>query len=45
MLIINFRDSCKPALTKEQQAARERFFGPSNELPPIKKGQEMRPRW
>lgn len=29
----------------EQKALREKFFGASKELPPIKDGQEMRPRW
>lgn len=44
-LIINFRDAGKPSLTEEQRAAREKFFGSSGELPPIKEGQEMRPKW
>ncbi|WP_018240664.1 entry exclusion protein TrbK [Ensifer sp. BR816] len=44
-LIVNSRDGGKPALTHEQRAARERFFGFGRELPPIKDGQEMRPRW
>lgn len=35
----------KPAMTEEQKATREKFFGTSKELPPIKDGQEMRPRW
>ncbi|MBX4967781.1 entry exclusion protein TrbK [Rhizobium binae] len=45
VLIINFGDTGKPALTEEQRAIRERFFGSSKELPTIKEGQEMRPRW
>jgi len=45
VLIINVRDTGKPSLTEEQRAAREQFFGTSKELPPIKDGQEMRPRW
>ncbi|TCM76605.1 entry exclusion protein TrbK [Rhizobium sp. BK068] len=45
VLIINFRDTGKSSLTEEQQAAREKFFGSGKELPPIKDGQEMRPRW
>ncbi|ATU95402.1 entry exclusion protein TrbK [Phyllobacterium zundukense] len=44
-LITNSRASGKPALTEEQGAAREKFFGSGKELPPIKDGQEMRPRW
>ncbi|MBB4581538.1 MULTISPECIES: entry exclusion protein TrbK [Rhizobium] len=45
LLIINFRDTGKASLTEEQRATREKFFGSSKELPPIKEGQEMRPRW
>ncbi|GLR60580.1 entry exclusion protein TrbK [Rhizobium indigoferae] len=44
-LILNSRNTGKPALTEEQRAVREKFFGSSKELPPIKEGQEMRPRW
>jgi Ti type entry exclusion protein TrbK len=32
-------------ISEEQRATRERFFGTAKELPPIEKGQEMRPRW
>lgn len=35
----------KPTISEEQRATRERFFGSSKDLPPIEKGQEMRPRW
>ncbi len=46
VLIINFRDDTgTPSLTEEQRAARAKFFGSGKELPPIKDGQEMRPRW
>lgn len=45
VLIVNARTTGKPALTEEQRAAREKFLGSGNELPPIKDGQEMRPRW
>lgn len=45
VLIVNSRDSGKPTLNEEQRAAREEFFGSGKELPPIKDGQEMRPRW
>lgn len=38
-------DSARPAMSEEQKAVREKFFGTSKELPPIKEGQEMRPRW
>lgn len=45
VLIVNSSDGGKPALTEEQRSAREKFFGSDRELPPIKEGQEMRPRW
>ncbi|AIC29726.1 conjugal transfer protein TrbK 1 (plasmid) [Rhizobium etli bv. mimosae str. IE4771] len=45
VLIVNSKEVNKPALTQEQRAAREKFFGSNKELPPIKDGQEMRPRW
>nr|WP_234897082.1 entry exclusion protein TrbK [Sinorhizobium meliloti] len=44
-MIVNARTTGTPALNEEQRAAREKFFGSGNELPPIKDGQEMRPRW
>ncbi|TAY63444.1 entry exclusion protein TrbK [Rhizobium ruizarguesonis] len=45
VLIVNSRNTGIPALTEEQRAVREKFFGSDKELPPIKEGQEMRPRW
>ncbi|MGO7345306.1 entry exclusion protein TrbK [Rhizobium johnstonii] len=45
VLILISRNTGIPALTEEQRADREKFFGSSKELPPIKEGQEMRPRW
>ncbi len=45
VLVINIRENGKPTLTEEQRAVREKFFGSNKELPPIKDGQEMRPRW
>ncbi|MEH2703029.1 MULTISPECIES: entry exclusion protein TrbK [Rhizobium] len=45
VLIVNSRNTAIPVLTEEQRAVREKFFGSSKELPPIKEGQEMRPRW
>lgn len=45
VLVINIRENGKPTLTEEQRAVREKFFGSDKELPPIKDGQEMRPRW
>ncbi|WEX79493.1 entry exclusion protein TrbK (plasmid) [Sinorhizobium numidicum] len=43
VLIVNSRDTNQPALT--EGATREKLFGSGKELPPIKDGQEMRPRW
>ncbi|MCV9947534.1 entry exclusion protein TrbK [Rhizobium sp. BT-175] len=45
VLIVNSRNAGEPPLTEEQRAVREKFFGSDKELPPIKEGQEMRPRW
>lgn len=45
VLIVNSRNTGIAALTEEQRAVREKFFGSDKELPPIKEGQEMRPRW
>ncbi|MBY3123062.1 entry exclusion protein TrbK [Rhizobium laguerreae] len=45
VLIINSRNTGIPALTEEQRAVREKFFGSSKELPLIKDGQEMHPKW
>ncbi|KQW26361.1 entry exclusion protein TrbK [Rhizobium sp. Root274] len=45
VLVINIGKNGKPTLTEEQHAVREKFFGSDKELPPIKDGQEMRPRW
>jgi Ti type entry exclusion protein TrbK len=45
VLVVNSAEDGKPALTEEQRAAREKFFGSGKDLPPIKDGQEMRPRW
>ncbi|AQS65444.1 MULTISPECIES: entry exclusion protein TrbK [Rhizobium/Agrobacterium group] len=45
VLIVKSSDGGRPALTEEQRSAREKFFGSNKELPPIKDGQEIRPRW
>ncbi|MBB2842504.1 UNVERIFIED_ORG: Ti type entry exclusion protein TrbK [Rhizobium etli] len=45
VLIVNSKESNKPALAEEQRTVREKFFGSNMEPPPIKDGQEMRPRW
>jgi type IV secretion system protein TrbK len=38
-------EGAKPRMSKEQREVREKFFETAKELPPIKEGQEMRPRW
>lgn len=38
-------EGSKPQMSEEQRELREKSFGTSKELPPIKEGQEMRPRW
>lgn len=45
VLILKTGDTSKPAMSEEQRTAREKFFGSGKDLPPIEKGQEMRPRW
>lgn len=45
LLIADFAGTAKPALSEQQRALREKFFGSGKELPPIKDGQEMRSRW
>ncbi len=32
-------------MSEEQRATREKFFSSGKPLPPIEKGQEMRPKW
>ncbi|NTF44050.1 entry exclusion protein TrbK [Rhizobium sp. AC27/96] len=44
-LIVNSRNAGEPALTEKLRAAGEKLFGSGKEFPPIKDGQEMRPRW
>ncbi|OWV64164.1 entry exclusion protein TrbK [Rhizobium sp. R339] len=45
VLMVKSRDTTRPALTEEQRAVRDKFFGSIKELPQVKEGQEMRPRW
>ncbi|SCX21258.1 hypothetical protein DSM25558_2886 [Agrobacterium sp. DSM 25558] len=45
VLIVSSRNTGTPPPTQAQRAAWEGFFGSERELPPIKEGQEMRPRW
>lgn len=45
ILIVWSNEPERPHLSEEQRLTRQTVFGSSNELPPIEKGQEMRPRW
>ncbi|MBC7282105.1 entry exclusion protein TrbK [Hoeflea sp.] len=39
------KEQSAPEMSEEQRLAREKLFGSEKALPPIEKGQEMRPRW
>ena len=43
--VLNSFASDQCAMSEEHVEAREKFFGNERELPPIKQGQEMKPRW
>jgi len=45
VVLIRGESSAAPQMSEEQRATREKFFGTGKALPPIEKGQEMRPRW
>ncbi|NLS07303.1 entry exclusion protein TrbK [Rhizobium sp. P32RR-XVIII] len=45
VVLVRGESSAAPQMSEEQRATREKFFGTGKELPPIEKGQEMRPRW
>nr|WP_281517675.1 entry exclusion protein TrbK [Ferranicluibacter rubi] len=45
LLVVRSTQPEHAQLSDEQQLTRQKVFGFSNELPPIEKGQEMRPRW
>lgn len=45
ILVVKSNQPERPQLSEEQRLARQTFFGSGNELSPIEKGQEMRPRW
>jgi type IV secretion system protein TrbK len=45
VVLVHSETSTTPAMSEEQRATREKFFGTGKPLPPIEKGQEMRPRW
>jgi Ti type entry exclusion protein TrbK len=44
-LVVSANTPETPQTSEEQRISREKFFGTRKELPPIEKGQEMRPRW
>jgi Ti type entry exclusion protein TrbK len=43
--LVQVNAPASPEMSEEQRNTREKFFGTAKELPPIEKGQEMRPRW
>jgi Ti type entry exclusion protein TrbK len=43
--LVHVNAPASPEVSEEQRITREKFFGTAKELPPIEKGQEMRPRW
>jgi len=43
--LVQMNAPAPPEMSEEQRITREKFFGTAKELPPIEKGQEMRPRW
>ena len=45
LVLVRSETPAAPVISDEQRATREKFFGTNKPLPPIEKGQEMRPRW
>jgi type IV secretion system protein TrbK len=45
LVLVRSETPAAPVVSDEQWATREKFFGTNKPLPPIEKGQEMRPRW
>ncbi|WP_434730705.1 entry exclusion protein TrbK [Rhizobium binae] len=45
VVLVRGESSASPQMSEEQRATREKFFGTGKELPPVEKGQELRPRW
>lgn len=45
VVLMRGESSAARQMSEEQGATREKFFGTGKALPPIEKGQEMRPRW
>ncbi len=44
VVLVRAESSGAPHMSEEQRETREKFFG-TKPLPPIEKGQEMRPKW
>lgn len=45
VVLVRAESSDAPQMSEEQRETREKFFGTGKALPPIEKGQEMRPKW
>lgn len=45
VVVMQGESSAAPQMSEEQRTTREKFFGSAKALPPIEKGQEMRPKW
>ena len=45
VFIMKSNERSTSEMSEEQRLAYEKLFGARKELPPIEKGQEMRPRW
>ena len=45
VVLVREESAVTPQMSDEQRATREKFFGSGKPLPPIEKGQEMRPKW
>ena len=45
VVLVRAESSGAPQMSEEQRETREKFFGTGKTLPPIEKGQEMRPKW
>ncbi|MGV2103201.1 entry exclusion protein TrbK [Rhizobium sp. 21-4511-3d] len=45
IVVTRGESSVASQMSEEQRATREKFFGTGKTIPPIQKGQEMRPKW
>nr|WP_245206651.1 MULTISPECIES: entry exclusion protein TrbK [unclassified Rhizobium] len=45
VVLMRRESASTPQMSEEQRETREKFFGSGKPLPPIEKGQEMRPKW